>query len=403
MDRDRVPQSILNIDRKERSNLLPWSGQFSPQLVEALLKTYGTRNGTVLDPFGGSGTVVCECAREGNAACMAEINPAAHCLASLYHFMNTAVSRREVFISRFEHCFLAQLPCDKPLFAADEGSSGSGIESWYARLRDEFRGTPLEILLNALVVLSDIGVNGQGRPNLISTWNKIKSVVRALPHSDSLVQVWNCDARALPLDAATVDLVITSPPYVNVFNYHQQYRTSTELLGWDLLNVARCEIGSNRKNRGNRFLTVVQYCLDMGQVFSELLRVSKEIARIIFVVGRESRVRGVPFWNAEIVARVATQCGGLTLAARQERVFKNKFGAYIFEDILHFVRSPRADATTAVPQDIAMSALEEACAEPPATNAMADIRDAIDRIPDVKPSPVFQRDAARIAVNFSES
>ena len=49
-----------------------------------------------------------------------------------------------------------------------------------------------------------------------------------------------------------------------MFNYHQKYRRSVEALDCNILAIARSEIGSNRQNRGNRFLTVIQYCLDPG-------------------------------------------------------------------------------------------------------------------------------------------
>jgi hypothetical protein len=38
-----------------------------------------------------------------------------------------------------------------------------------------------------------------------------------------------------------------------------------EVLGFDILKVAASEIGSNRRNRGNRFITVIQYALDMEE------------------------------------------------------------------------------------------------------------------------------------------
>lgn len=55
LDTWTIPPNRLNIDNKERSNLFPWKGQFSPQLVEALLQTYAERGSFVLDPFLGSG------------------------------------------------------------------------------------------------------------------------------------------------------------------------------------------------------------------------------------------------------------------------------------------------------------------------------------------------------------
>ena len=137
------------------------------------------------------------------------------------------------------------------------------------------------------------------------------------------------------------DLVITSPPYINVHNYHEQYRQSVETLGWRLLRVAQSEIGANRKHRVNRFLTVIQYCLDMTLALSEMARVCKPGARIILVVGRESTVRGISFDNGEIVARAGAECAGLPLLTRQERVFTNRFGERIYEDLLHFRAEPR--------------------------------------------------------------
>src|SRR3972149_1907342 len=41
--------AMLNIEAKSRSNLFPWRGQFSPQLVEALLCAYVVPGSVVLD------------------------------------------------------------------------------------------------------------------------------------------------------------------------------------------------------------------------------------------------------------------------------------------------------------------------------------------------------------------
>lgn len=61
--------------------------------------------------------------------------------------------------------------------------------------------------------------------------------------------MYHGDGR-FPNPAIPFGLVLTSPPYINVYNYHQQYRASAEALGWDLLEVAKTEIGSNRKHPG---------------------------------------------------------------------------------------------------------------------------------------------------------
>ena len=157
-----------------------------------------------------------------------------------------------------------------------------------------------------------------------------------MPVSDKEIKVDMGDARQLNLTSNTATLLITSPPYINVFNYHQKYRRSVEALGYDVLAIAKNEFGSNRKNRGNRLLTVIQYCIDMSLSLKEAVRVCQPNARMIYVVGRESNVLGYSFCNSELIYNIATEIFELPFLLRQERVFKNRFGQMIFEDILHF-------------------------------------------------------------------
>lgn len=60
-----IPQTNLNIVEKIRSNPFVWRGQFSPQLIEVLLKAYCLPNSIILDPFAGSGTVLIEAGNLG--------------------------------------------------------------------------------------------------------------------------------------------------------------------------------------------------------------------------------------------------------------------------------------------------------------------------------------------------
>jgi hypothetical protein len=211
-----------------------------------------------------------------------------------------------------------------------------------------------------------------------------------LPECGSPITLLNCDARRLPLREHAVGLVVTSPPYINVFNYHQQYRQSAEALGWDLLAVARSEIGANRKHRGNRFLTVTQYCLDMTDVLRELRRVCTVGARVILIVGRESNVRKTRFFNGEILATLASCCVGFPLTQRQERVFTNRFGESIYEDILHFEvtkgRSPIAQSPAAIARQVLAEARDRAPSE-----SIEDLEDALRQVDKMRPSPLYDR------------
>ena len=169
-----------------------------------------------------------------------------------------------------------------------------------------------------------------------------------------------------------------------------------EALNWRLLEVARSEIGSNRKFRGNRFLTIIQYCLDMSQAFLELKRICRLGARLIFVIGRESTVRGTRIFNGEIVAEIACRAAGFDLILRQERVYVNRYGQHIFEDILHFTPLMEHTGNEALvkARDIAREVLESVYHTAP-DDAKRDIKGALEKIHTIEPSPFFEITKAR--------
>lgn len=57
---------------------------------------------------------------------------------------------------------------------------------------------------------------------------------------------------------------------------------------------------------------------------------------MIYVVGRESSVLGYSFCNSELIYNIGKEIFDLKLLLRQERVFKNRYGQMIYEDIIHF-------------------------------------------------------------------
>jgi hypothetical protein len=328
-----LPNSILDIEDKTRGNLFTWRGQFSPQLVESLLSAYCERDSVVFDPFGGSGTVLYECAKLGREAHVTELNPAAWILSCTYEFANLTTSERKFAIANVQNVLFKKIQAfqrDKPIATLD-------LELLIEEFNLKSQTQAEKQIFAAMIVLLDIYTVPATRQRIDLVFRKLSEKVMALPHGQRPVRAYLTDARQTHFKDGQFSFVLTSPPYINVFNYHQNYRASTELLGWDLLKVARSEIGSNRANRGNRFLTVVQYCFDMADALAELCRVCSEDARLIIVVGRESTVLGIPFQNSMIIRKLAEESGLFNCILVQERKFRNKFGTTIYEDLLHLV------------------------------------------------------------------
>lgn len=329
-----VAQRVLDIEDKSRSSVFAWRGQFSPQFVESILQAYCPDGVPVLDPFAGSGTVLREAARLGLPAYGYEINPSAWSFSKLHEFVNIPQGEREQVIGELRRHIEGQFPI---ILFHDQDLSQEEIEARIDQIGAAISGDA-RILFNALVVLLDIFNNKVSGELVQGKLQVLAGHVRNLPCSKSPIRVGLHDARNLPLEDGSVGFLITSPPYINVFNYHQNYRRSVEALGWDPLRVARSEIGSNRANRGNRFLTVLQYCIDIACALLEAHRVLAADGRAVLVVGYESNVLGVPIHNADIVERIALELGLFELELRQRRVFKNRFGKSIREDILNLAR-----------------------------------------------------------------
>ncbi len=331
-----LPQTILDIEEKKRSNLFNWRGQFSPQLVENLILAYAPQNATILDPFAGSGTVLYESGYFGLKAFGCELNPAAWTLNRIYELINLSDHERKQLITSLTEKLEEKFPKPKLLeFYEQQKIEPELFKNHVIRIHHQSKHFE-KIILEALVILLDLSdKNPLTTERIHHIFYQLCQLIRDLPYSEQNIITCLGDARNLPWEADTIDFVITSPPYINVFNYHQNYRNSVELLSWDILKIAKSEIGSNRANRGNRFLTVIQYCLDIALVLKELQRVCQPEAKIILVVGYESNVLGVPFYNSKIISELVNQSNSFESVLTQERYFKNKFGKLIREDLLH--------------------------------------------------------------------
>ncbi|EMY71642.1 DNA methyltransferase [Leptospira vanthielii] len=325
---NEIESSVLDIELKSRSNLLPWKGQFSPQLVETFIDTFCSSGGAnIFDPFMGSGTVIIESVRKKNHVFGTELNPAAFYLSQIYSLVKT--KDKKSLIANINDILNPILVGDLFTVNIDENN----LAEILADITKKNREDNLKIILQALYILLDIDKNALSVQKVRKTWLRLSEIILNLPFENIVIDLKNADARASQLKSNTIDLVITSPPYINVFNYHQQYRGSIENLNWNLLEVAKSEIGSNRKNRGNRFLTVIQYVFDMFDVFIEIKRVLKDSGKVIFVVGRESNVMKTRFFNTEIIISIAV-LAGFDKIRRMERNYVNRFGQKIKEDII---------------------------------------------------------------------
>lgn len=386
-----LSKSFLNIEDKSRSNLFVWRGQFSPQLVERLLRAYCPSGAAVLDPFCGSGTTLYEAGNLGLQGYGFELNPSAWILSRTYQLINFDKKQRADILDLVRNRLGQYFP-EGIFFHVDNSKIPLDRFSKFLSFCHHDCTEEELIVIEAMVILLDLFEKELSVKLLYDFFHKLSTIVMKLPYSSLPIVAKLADARSLPLYDKSIDFVLTSPPYINVFNYHQNYRRSAEILGWDLLKVAKSEIGSNRANRGNRFLTVIQYCIDMALMLLELNRVCNPNARIILVVGCESNVLGVPFYNADMITNMALQTGLFSLEQCQKREFKNKFGQTIREDLLHFSPTGSTCAVNeadAIAKTVAHKALNNGLHRVPEKNKKT-LMEAIDKIGNITGTPIYK-------------
>ena len=386
-------QRKLDVLDKKRANLFNWRGQFTPEFVEYLLESFGEKGQTVLDPFSGSGTVLFEATKKDMNSHGFEINPAAYAMTKFYTFCNKTIEERKEILKSFEEKFqkkTAKLN-GQNLFVQDSSyrvSYASLIEFCESLSSDLSQKSERIILLN-LLFLSEKHKKLKLKESLSKSYAYIKKAMLSLPFSDKEIQSHLDDSRnTYNYLENEVDLIITSPPYINVFNYHQNYRAIVESFGFQILKVAHSEFGSNRKNRGNRFKTVIQYCLDMEEAIQSFWKSLKFNGKMILVVGRESNVRKTPFYNGKIVIELIENLKGFEILQIEERTFSNKFGKLIKEDIIIARKSKKKITFTTNAKEIAKIHLQQALINAKG-EIKQDIENALFDLDKVESSPLF--------------
>lgn len=334
-----LEQNKLNVVHKCRSNYFNWKGQFTPEFIEYLLDCYANEDSVVADPFSGSGTVLAEAIKKGLTCIGFEINPSAYFMSKFYEYaMCTKEERNIIFndLTRFIASYLDGIAESKMVYVEgkDYRESYANLIEFSSYIAKYIDKKMMPLMINILFLCEK-----DKRMTLSNAIQKnmkyMKDLLLSLPYTSKSVMANLGDARNIGLNHQNnIDLIITSPPYINVFNYHQNYRGIIECFGYDILKVANSEIGSNRKHRSNRFKTVVQYAMDMGHTIYNASTALKVGGKMILVVGRESMVRKTPFYNSMIIKDIINLIPCLQIESINTRQFGNRYGELIDEDII---------------------------------------------------------------------
>jgi DNA modification methylase len=161
-------------------------------------------------------------------------------------------------------------------------------------------------------------------------------------------QIRRGDARKLPLQDATIDFVITSPPYLNGIDYQRMTKFSLAWLGYPvahLRNVREKNIGTeaagleeqSTPSQQAAFLAMAgrqklparmarmlaKYVRDMDATMQEIARVLVPRGRALIVIG-DSTIRGAYIRNSLALVALAKSCGLNVTKVTRRRLPPNK-------------------------------------------------------------------------------
>ncbi|MDR2426019.1 MAG: site-specific DNA-methyltransferase [Endomicrobium sp.] len=347
--------SFSNATRKDTTYITHgyhrYPAKFIPQVVSRLITQYTKEGDFVVDPFGGCGTTVLEAKVMGRNSLGVDINPVATLIAKS---KMTVIEPKKLEIefnilkdklALYNEKIYIKLPAHDRIdywFRYEEKKELAFILSKISEIREKDIKDFFYCAFSNILKNCSIWMQKSNKPtrdftkipsNPIPTFYKqVKMMTRGNQNLYTLLQkksfsnlssqVSCNDARKIPVKNNSVDLIVTSPPYVTSYEYADLHQLSTLWFGYakDLSDFRKIFIGTSycdeNKINLNSILAeqtvenlvqqdkktakeVSKYFSDMNQVFVEMKRMLKKGGKTCIVIGNTSLKR-VEVLNAEV-------------------------------------------------------------------------------------------------------
>ncbi len=328
-----------------------YPARMHPTLGRRCIELMTPRSGSVLDPFCGSGTVLVEARIAGRAAWGADLNPLAVSLARLKThaateceldaFQSAArrVARHADRRRRERKGATRRFPQqDVRLFDPHVLLELDSLRDGLREVREEFSQRALRLVLSSILIkvsrqAGDTGGKKTEPKRLASGFTvdlfgrkaselaaRMASFQALLPDPPPSVHVLEGDARSLEgLSDASVDLVVTSPPYAGTYDYLDHHRARLRWLDLPEQHMAAREIGARRHlERAGFDQALRRFSDDLRDVFQALRRVLRKDARAVVVVA-DSVLGTRPVWADPLIRRCAERAGLRWLATGSQQ------------------------------------------------------------------------------------
>jgi len=366
-----------------RHPIHPFPARMAPGIaLEALGAT--TTPLRVLDPMAGSGTVLAVARSKGHRAFGCDLDPLAVLLAGVWTRAVDAQrvkDKAEEVLDRAKKGFKT-LRTGAAYPARSDVETRKFIRYWFddyarrqlaalsaviGRVHDDAVRDALWCGFSRLIITKSSGASlamdlSHSRPHLTFERAPVKPFRRFLVGVDTVVAncpqsgspsigpatvVKNGDARRLEVESSSIDLVLTSPPYLNGIDYLRCSKFSLVWMGYtveELRQIRGDSVGAEaalqealdapwvaslikqlnlRPALSSRdYGILARYVWDMGRAIAEVSRVLRKGGRAVYVIG-DSTTKGTFIRNSTIVEHVASE-KGLSFVSRHARTLPAK-------------------------------------------------------------------------------
>ncbi|MBI1859242.1 MAG: hypothetical protein HYR97_09050 [Candidatus Melainabacteria bacterium] len=284
-----------------------YPARYIPQIPRTFIELFTSKGESIFDPMCGSGTTLVEAMLTGRNAIGNDYNP----LAVLISKAKTTMISEEDFVY-LEHKLSelsqeirgrrqeigVQLPSRKlsKLFTRQNLSSINLIKQMIEELKKENKNELCDFCQVALSATIWSFIESEGKRDIKSGFQKkiqiMKKELSLMKHSiltpNSSILVQQGDARNLSVGSNSIDLIVTSPPYVNALDYYREHMYNMYFLDIDVNKFKKNEIGGHSHFIANRFRLLSEYLWDMLRVMIEMNRALKKNKYCVIVVGNSS-------------------------------------------------------------------------------------------------------------------
>lgn len=328
-----------------------YPAKFIPQIVSRLVEKYTEKGDLVVDPFGGCGTTLIESKVMSRPSVGVDINPVAVLVTKAKNTpIEPAIIEGQFWklkerMSFFNEDTKIKVPDHERIdywFRPEEKRKLAFLFSEISKIKDQDVQDFFYCGISNILKNCSIWLQKSNKPTrdlkkkpadpFFAFSNQIRAMLRGNTHFFYLLQERQClkipcnvycaDARKIPVNPKSVNLVITSPPYVTSYEYADLHQLTAFWFEYtkNLNDFRKRFIGTSYHHEKKLILNskiaenirqallekskktadeVATYFSEMNEAFKEMKRILKKGGRTCIVIGNTS-LKGVEILNAEV-------------------------------------------------------------------------------------------------------